>query len=113
MKLSRLSAGNNLRLGQGRLVLYGMKAPNITQIEMEESEIALCEKAAKRLGFTQTAYTSSSQIWGLYCLPDRATQKHGVFMKTAELGLLFVADLEDLQLHDLAEEHREMRKARV
>lgn len=80
--------------------------PSITQIEMSEADVALCERAAKRLGYTQTAYTSTSQLWGLYCLPDHAKHREGVFIKTKELGLLFVADLEDLQLHDLADVER-------
>ena len=73
---------------------------------MSEDDIEFAEKIAKSLGFTQTAYTSTSQLWGLYCLPDHARHKHGCIIKTQELGFLFVADLEDLQLHDLStEEH--------
>lgn len=79
---------------------------SITQVEMTEADIEFCERIAKRLGFTQTAYTSTSQLWGLYCLPDHARHKHGCLIKTKELGILFVSDLEDLQLHDLAEEER-------
>lgn len=71
---------------------------------MSESEIALCEKAAKRLGFTQTAYTSTSGLWGLFCLPDNATHRHGCFIKTRQFGIVFVSDLEDLQMHDLNQE---------
>ena len=76
--------------------------PSITQLEMAEADIALAERAAKRLGFTQTAYTSTSGLWGLFCLPDHSKHKHGCFIKTQEFGLMFVSDLEDLQLHDLA-----------
>jgi hypothetical protein len=83
--------------------------PLLSQVEMTEAEIEFCERAAKRIGFTQTAYTSSSALWGLFCLPDHANHKHGCFIKTKELGILFVADLEDLQLHDLAEEERNMK----
>ena len=73
---------------------------------MSEADIELAERAAKRLGYTQTAYTSTSGLWGLFCLPDRPTQRKGCFIKTAEFGLLFVADLEDLLLYKLAEEER-------
>lgn len=83
-----------------------MQTPSLTQVEMTEADIEFCERIAKRLGFTQTAYTSTSQLWGLYCLPDYAGHKHGCLIKTKELGILFVSDLEDLQLHDLAEEER-------
>jgi hypothetical protein len=80
--------------------------PSLTQLEMSEAEVSLCEEAAKRLGYEQTAYTSSSMIWGLYCLPENPKFRNkphrgGVFMKTAELGILFVAGLDDLQFHDL------------
>lgn len=83
-------------------------APPITALEMTEEEIDLCERAAKRIGYEQTAYTSTSGLWGLFCLPDHARHRKGCFIKTAEFGTLFVADLEDLQLHDLAQEERRM-----
>jgi len=73
---------------------------------MSEADIALAEKVAKRLGYTQTVYTSTSQLWGLYCLADSAPHRAGCLIKTKELGLLFVADLEDLKLHDLDAEQR-------
>lgn len=77
-------------------------APPITPLEMGNEEIELCERAAKRIGFTQTAYTSTSGLWGLFCLPDHARHREGCFIKTREFGILFVSDLEDLKLHDLA-----------
>lgn len=85
-----------------------MKPPIITQVEMNEADIELAERAAQRRGYTQTAYTSTSALWGLYCLRDSATDRKpsGCFIKTLEFGLLFVSDLEDLQLHDLSDEQR-------
>lgn len=82
--------------------------PVITQIEMTEADIELAERAASRLGYTRTAYTSTSALWGLFCLRDSAKDRKPAccFIKTAEFGLLRVSDLEDLQLHDLAEEER-------
>lgn len=70
---------------------------------MTEADVVFAERIARRLGFTQTAYTSTSGLWGLFCLPDHAKHRHGCIIKTAEFGFLFVQDLEDLQLHDLAE----------
>lgn len=81
-------------------------APPITQLEMTEADIEFAERIAKRLGFSQTAYTSTSGLWGLFCLPDHAKHRHGCIIKTAQFGFLFVADLEDLQLHELAEQER-------
>ena len=83
--------------------------PLIEQVEMTEKEIEFCERAAARLGYTQTAYTSTSGLWGLFCLPDHAKHRKGCFIKTKQFGIMFVADLEDLQLHDLAEEERKMQ----
>lgn len=80
--------------------------PLITQLEMSDKDIEFAEQIASKLGFTQTAYTSSSQLWGLYCLPDHTRHRHGCIIKTKELGFLFVADCEDMQLHDLAEKER-------
>jgi len=68
---------------------------------MSEEDIRTAEKIARRLGFRQTAYTSTSGLWGLFCLPDRPTQRHGCVIKTREFGLIFVADLEDLLMEDL------------
>lgn len=80
------------------------QAPPITQIEMTEADIEFAEKIAGSLGFKQTAYTSTSGLWGVFCLPDHARHKHGCIIKTAQFGFLFVSDLEDLQLHELAEQ---------
>lgn len=73
--------------------------PLITQHEMSEEDIEFAERMAARLGYLQTAYTSTSQLWGLYCLPDHARHRKGCIIKTLELGFIFVADLEDLNLH--------------
>lgn len=83
-----------------------MKTPSITQIEMSDADIEFAERIASKLGFAQTAYTSTSGLWGLFCLPDHARHRHGCIIKTAEFGFLFVADLEDMQLHELAEQER-------
>lgn len=82
------------------------QTPPITQLEMNEADIEFAERIASRLGFTQTAYTSTSGLWGLFCLPDHARHRHGCIIKTKEFGFLFVADLEDMQLHDLSEEEK-------
>lgn len=87
--------------------------PVIRQLEMSDSDIEFAERIAKRLGFAQTAYTSTSQLWGLYCLPDHAKHRHGVIIKTAAFGFMFLADLEDLQLHDLFKEECEMSRKEV
>lgn len=82
--------------------------------EMSEAQIALAEKVAKALGYEQTAYTSTSALWGLFCLKenpatwrgDKQALRAGCLIQTKELGLLFVSDLDDLNLHDLADEER-------
>lgn len=72
--------------------------PPITQLEFEEKDFDVAERVAKKLGYTQTAYTSTSAMWGLFCLPDVAIQKSGCIIKTKEFGFLFVQDLEDLHI---------------
>lgn len=74
--------------------------PPITQLEFEEEDFDVAERVAKQLGYTQTAYTSSSAMWGLFCLPDRATQKSGCVIKTKELGFLFIQNLENLRIEE-------------
>lgn len=54
------------------------------------------EKIARSLGYTQTAYASTSALWGLFCLRDRPSQRAGCVIKTRELGFLFVQDTEDI-----------------
>ncbi len=78
-----------------------MKPPTITQLEFSEADHDIAEKMARRLGYKQTAYTSSSALWGLFCLRSRATQRAGCIIKTAEFGLMFVQDLEDLNMGEV------------
>jgi hypothetical protein len=85
--------------------------PPITPVEMSEQDIAFAERIAAKLGYSQTAYTSTSSLWGMFCLrdnPERSRhpgrmncQVAGCIIKTVEFGFLFVATVEDLQLHDL------------
>lgn len=83
------------------------KAPPITPLEMSEADIAAAEAAAQRIGYEQTAYTSTSGIWGLFCLPENPANRRGqvtrggVFFKTAEFGICFLQTMEDLHCEDL------------
>lgn len=85
-------------------------APIVRQVEMTEEDVEKAERIAARLGWEQTAYTSSSALWGLFCLPENpATWKGskraleaGCIIKTKEFGFLVVQDLEDLHLSDVA-----------
>jgi hypothetical protein len=76
---------------------------SLTMVEFKDADFSKAERIAKRLGFTQTAYTSSSALWGLFCLPDRASQKRGCIVKTKELGLMYVQCLDDLLMEDIEE----------
>lgn len=77
-------------------------APPLTQLEFSDRDIAEARLMAEALGYDQTAYTTHSALWGLFCLPSRPGQRRGCVIKTAELGLLFVQDAEDLGLEDPA-----------
>lgn len=82
----------------------------LTQLEFRDEDHAIAERIARQLGYRQTAYTSTSALWGLFCLPEnpatwrgaRRALHGGCIVKTRELGLLFVQDLEDLGMEDLA-----------
>ena len=83
---------------------------------MTDKDIEFAERIAKQLGYEQTAYTSTSGLWGLFCLNENPATwrgnpqalKRGCVIKTAEFGFLFVAGLDDLQLHKLADEERKV-----
>ena len=75
----------------------------LTIVEFTPEDHDTAAEMARRLGYTQTAYTSTSSLWGLFCLKDGPKHKAGCIIRTRELGLLFVSDLEDLNFHDLHE----------
>lgn len=68
----------------------------LTQQEFNGVDMQAAERIAGKLGYIQATYTSGSALWGLFCLPDRPTQRRGCIIKTAELGLMFVQNEEDL-----------------
>lgn len=81
---------------------------SLTQVEFSPEDFGIAERLAKHLGYLQTAYTSSSALWGLFCLPENPrtakrgeATKGGCIIKTKELGLLFVQDLEDLHFEEV------------
>ena len=84
-------------------------APTINQLEMTDADIDIAEQIATRMGYEQFAYTSSSALWGLFCLPEnpatwRGAQQAlnaGCIIKTEQFGFLFVADLEDMHMQDV------------
>lgn len=78
------------------------KPPPITPLEFEESDFDKAERLAAALGYEQTAYTSTSALWGLFCLPENPNRhtgqvtRGGCIIKTKEFGLMFVQDTEDI-----------------
>lgn len=74
----------------------------LTQHEFSEEDTEAAERLAKVLGYEQTAYTSCSALWGLFCLPENPEyhpdkpHRGGCIIKTAELGLMFVQNVEDI-----------------
>jgi hypothetical protein len=68
---------------------------------MDDETIERAEGLAKRLGYQQTAYTSTSALWGLFCLPENPAHggwptRGGCIINTTQFGLLFVQDEEDI-----------------
>jgi len=85
----------------------GLQTPPLTQVEFTQGDHRIAERVAKHLGYEQYVYTSTSALWGLFCLPENpATAKpgqrtqHACIIKTKELGFLVVQLLEDLGLND-------------
>lgn len=101
--------GGGLKDGYAFVFTSSSPAPLIHQVEMSEGDIAVAQEVAARMGYGQTAYTSTSGLWGLFCLPENpATWKGkaqaltaGCVIKTKQFGFLFVADLEDMHMDDL------------
>jgi hypothetical protein len=76
----------------------------LTQIDygMTSADMETAERIARALGYKQTAYTSTSALYGLFCIPENPASPGrytgGCIIKTREIGFLFVADGEDLGL---------------
>jgi hypothetical protein len=76
--------------------------PPITPLEFNEADHGKAEKLATALGYEQTAYTSTSGLWGLFCLPENPERakgrltRGGCIIKTQQFGLMFVQDVEDI-----------------
>lgn len=80
------------------------KTQPLTQVEFDRADFPRAERIARALGYHQTAYTSTSALWGLFCLKENpehvpaGPHRGGCIIKTRELGLMFVQCLEDLNL---------------
>jgi hypothetical protein len=71
----------------------------LTQHEFSDREHRDADRLAALLGYEQTAYTSTSALWGLYCLRDSGDdpKRGGCIIATDELGLVFVQTEEELR----------------
>lgn len=49
----------------------------LTQLEFEDADFRAAERMAKALGYEQTAYTTSSALWGMFCLPESPEHING------------------------------------
>ena len=81
-----------------------MAAPGITQLEMSDQDIEYAERMAAHMGYEQFVYTSSSALWGVFCLKENprtwrgslTALQNGCIIKTAEFGFVFIQDVEDV-----------------
>ncbi len=67
-----------------------------------DNDFETAEEIALQLGRRETAYSSTSDVIGLYCAKRFSADKQITIIKTAEIGWLAVSTLEDLNLFDLA-----------
>lgn len=78
------------------------KLPPLTQLEFSPMDHKKAERIAQKMGYEQTAYSSTSDLNGLYCLPENPERypnhphKGCCIIKTKELGFLVVYMPEDL-----------------
>lgn len=89
----------------------------LTQLEFTPADHRVAERIAQFLGYEQYAYTSTSALWGLFCMREnpeyrsprdltpkvpggRPTerQQNACIIKVRELGFLVVYEPEDLGL---------------
>lgn len=49
----------------------------LTQLEFDSKDMAFAQRLARQLGYTQTAYTSTSALIGLFCLKESPETKSG------------------------------------
>jgi hypothetical protein len=75
--------------------------PPITPLEFTDQDFNKAEALAKALGYEKTAYTSTSALWGMFCLPEnpehsQGPTRGGCIIKTQQFGLMFVQDTEDI-----------------
>lgn len=54
-----------------------MNTEPLTQLEMSDTDLAFAQRVAKRLGYEQTAYTSTSALIGLFCLKESPETRSG------------------------------------
>ena len=79
-----------------------MNTQNLTMREFTDKDMEQAQRLAGRLGYNQTAYTSTSALWGLFCFADNpeyvaySKAENGCIIATEELGLLFVQNVEDI-----------------
>lgn len=81
-----------------------MTPPPITQLEFNQSDFRKAKAMADALGYEQQAYTSTSGLWGLFCLPENPERPEnkgkpihgGTIIKTAEFGLIFIQLAEEI-----------------
>lgn len=73
----------------------------LTQLEFTPEDHRKAKRLAKRLGYFQYAYTSTSALYGLFCIRENPAHHigpahNGCIINTRELGMMFVQTLEDL-----------------
>ena len=88
--------------------MLGKDTQPLTMLEFEPKDHDIAERIAKHLGYAQTVYTSTSGLWGLFCVNENPERWRGnrnalqerCIIKTREMGFLIVQTTENLHLAD-------------
>lgn len=75
----------------------------LTLLEFVETDFDIAKSIAKTMGRhdTNCAYTSSSDITGLYYFKQNPDDKEMIIVKTKEFGFMVIFDMEGINRYDI------------
>jgi len=88
-------AGRTSRRAVDRARVAMVTTEPLTQLEWSGKDFVRGKRIAETLGYAQYVYTSTSALWGMFCLAEnpehtKGPARGGCIIKTRELGFMFV-----------------------